>query len=1246
MLYEINKNRTDLFLMILIVEKLFQDDIVNDQICNEIKTYIKEMLPDASSFELKQLLNLISHPNTKQFIQEHLDETTLNNLWFNFNENYLLSIDCLLRDIFLTKACDPTMLLQPNGDIAFIAFVKKITLIELTKLIQQYKSMLPNFNNLFKNKLNELFIKSALDNPILSDLLPLLFEWSIAHSPFTTENDELISHMPLLLEKMSSETWVTIDDQLQDINNPYIGSLQLLKRMNDTKDCIDFLTKNSQLIIRNDACILFIIHQSNLNNNLLIEAIDAVLKQKISLDIEKILNALPYDIIESLLKEALSGMTSEHYHRAQACRTLLTYLSQTSFKNQPSYHAIVKKRLGFQDFSFLNEEDLINLAHSTLNLTEKSLETETYDGIWIQRLITSIPFVAKINPNLLHQLIERYRLISLRLKQDELDCLNQWISGKFVNKANHSNALERIRIEMLEDPSRREHLLNKRHRLLDFRADDSIRALFNQLENDCVAQIEQDDNDDLANQALTTLYAYYNQRLSGLRCDYLFKISDSLVSNMSRGDIDIARNALVQWFYRFLPHYNFEQRELVRKYESFIDEQDNLFQHNTCALMVAKIPQSELEQSKPALSLLMYDLLHQGELKTVYENLDLEQDSEKITWLEKELQSQFSGINHPLPSDTIISLAIYHSDISVLAALETMPHHDNAFLLFKTILELDDKRDALFEQGLTALTHCLNRHKAVDFFSEYLLCYHDKPWFTEGLSLFAKTQSSNDKRAFLLLDALDSLTTDRDAILTTLVSTETNAHVVLTEFLSCNDDAFIQSSHNLYVKAFTSCFLISDITCMIQSLPTNSPWLTLAQYRMILMTFLYQFNRLFPPKELRLSTQHAWHANDLIALTQFTKKHFIKGNSIDKDFKVGQKILAELAVRTANFGQTNLFYNDNTFNIEMAYYILSRSAFDGLIEQVSSVVTNTLSSFKTSQAPQDESTIFLEDEGAIIDWEEIKKQTWRLSKNNKLPLLTAFLVNYSGEKRNINQLINDILDKSIAMTDKTIVHYITQLLRISPNSDISAVIFNQINTRVIQNPNVLDGVILSDLACFYSSRVKKSKNIDLIKYFGQQKQYSVVLKLCQLLKPSKEQIELTQLINQIKKEAQVELSLSSSTGKWYFPIMAFFVRRWHYAGKQPSEYVAFCNKPATNNIERFKCPNTIHTNVLGGETIEAHLKHHEIINQAKSIKTRLEQLDTKRHHFFQGINDVYQEEQDEEDVLDQTESREPTNWMQ
>ena len=256
----------------------------------------------------------------------------------------------------------------------------------------------------------------------------------------------------------------------------------------------------------------------------------------------------------------------------------------------------------------------------------------------------------------------------------------------------------------------------------------------------------------------------------------------------------------------------------------------------------------------------------------------------------------------------------------------------------------------------------------------------------------------------------------------------------------------------------------------------------------------------------------------------------------------------------------------------------------------------------------------LESEGAVIDWGKIKNESWSFSTGNILPLITTFLLNYSGSTETAKQLIEDAFDSLINKNDRTSLYHITQLLSIVPNRDITRLIFNILHAHVIKNPMLLDKTILNHMSLFYvKNELKCNKKTDitmqqlaLIKSFGQQKQYHAVLIACQLIQPSQNHI---QLINHIKTEAQTEYKLAPFVNKWYFSLFAFLIRTWNYFGKSPSTYVKYCDNQEEYIVIKNN-PNSIHTSVLGGENIELQLEQHQDLKRVRSIKARLTEWDS------------------------------------
>ncbi|KTC78307.1 hypothetical protein [Legionella brunensis] len=434
-----------------------------------------------------------------------------------------------------------------------------------------------------------------------------------------------------------------------------------------------------------------------------ISSLDKLLKTMSRQTTDAIVSQMSKEFVDTIISHCLAGLNSDDKSYDYACRHLLTSLCQLQSASNHQTLERIKAYLGQQDLNLLGEKQLILIASDILSGTEKDLTTSTLNGVWIQRLLTSPRFIAASNPKVIQSLVDRYRFISLTLKQDEFERLNQWLKTKLAFYDHHQQSLTRVEKSILDSPKRREYLLKKRERLLSFRADDSIRALFNQLEDNCIELRK--DAPETADSALDVLYSHYNSSLTSLRSDFLFKVADFIVNRASRnrGDIDIAQDTLLGWLRRYLPYKNFEQNELARKSQvslynaegekigfineanqamTFIDDEpcslletqgmcpgislydsnrcvmgtlmpsgevkrENLFQKSTSALLIAKVLTEQLTQSPAALELLMTDIFTEHTLEQLYAN----SETEKHPWIETQISLHF--LEKQQPKETV-----------------------------------------------------------------------------------------------------------------------------------------------------------------------------------------------------------------------------------------------------------------------------------------------------------------------------------------------------------------------------------------------------------------------------------------------------------------------------------------------------------------------------------------------------------------------------------------------------------------
>ena len=1000
------------------------------------------------------------------------------------------------------------------------------------------------------------------------------------------------------------------------------------------------------------------------------------------------LACLSAEQIDCLTHHCLAGVNAQDAREQAACRNLMTFLCQ-SIPQSNSGLAMIKKRLGYQDLNLLNDKDLIAIADGILAEKDDSLETNTFNALWFLRLLRSPAFIAASTPQIMQVLIERFRLISLTLKQAEFKQLNDWLSKKMPFYQHHQDSLNRVDRQISTDKQLRTRLLEKRQRLLQFRTNDSIGALLVELEDTCLALKEK--NPEQANQALGVLYTYHNNQQTGLRLDWLFQVANYVVSQSvgSKGDIPIAQNTLLGWLIHYLPHNNFEQNELHRKqsillYDArakeigfisesnqammFIDDEptpmieqsqypagtffydknrrimgtltpsgeikrDNIYQKHTSALLMAKVPAEELAKSPASLKLLMLDVFNENALDKLYQ----ESDENKHEWLEQQATTYLADIKKPLHQDCLKAIVKHHHPDSIYNLLASIKSAKNSHHLFSAILEDDKRRDELFgDSRQNALYSYFDRQDVKTILADFLVHYHDKAWFGEGLECFAKyavqTQSpSLLAQSLSIIEQNKSLSEEQlDKLLRALIGTDKTAGIIWKHFLSADLSTNIQRIDKTQSELLTPFFYRSLSTFLIKELNSQPDWSNSYQYRLLLLILDQQGRHIFRRHELRYSEKHAWTTLELSLYAQFAKKHLAIQETIDNDKVIAKKLISELLFRCANFGDTTLFYTaDNQFDLSMAVEKMERSFLNAIAANVYLPhilkkkiigIAHLLSDwFDGRDAHIKAIETELHASQAIIDWKKINDQTWELHQSTlTMPIISAFLINYSGTRGPLIKLLEDYCYQPQLMDNPAALYSLSKVMINLPDRDVSACIFNTLEQRFSTHPDLMDSTLFNHLSNYHANHHLKQtltpeqSQLALIKHFGMQKKYPLVQQSCRLFlaqyAKQDEHSPAIDLVRQIKQEASLENDLSKHLGRFYFGIWKFINRFWHYGLKGiNSNLVVFCDKESNYN-NPCKLPSVIVTPEKGGQVIAAQLELHE---KYRLIKKRYQDFQDK-----------------------------------
>ncbi|MFC3907704.1 hypothetical protein ACFORL_01240 [Legionella dresdenensis] len=1005
--------------------------------------------------------------------------------------------------------------------------------------------------------------------------------------------------------------------------------------------------------------------------------------------ITEVIEDLPPETIDALIKCALNHINCLGYE--EPCRKILTYIYHDCNRYSNNLAELIKTKLNACDLSILGSQQLRAIATSILTRVneqnekhEDLLKDLTVDCVWIQHLILSPEFMAACDTRTFQALIERYRLYSLTLKQDELDRLNTWLD-------NPDNQLLRDTINSTEQALqeeafpglqfRRQKLLEKKKRLLEFRADSSIIGIYKQFQQNCneLKLGGNPEQQELAEKALATFDANCKEKLQGLRNDMPYKLScylrDSFVDN--KGDIEQNKNILARWINAVLPPRTLEQRELQKKQnyhlssEKLYDEQgvhiadvdqtdnikpiqsgkrpfmtsstifynenhhkvgyaaqngkfcresDNMFQPETTARLLAKTPQEELSEHPALLNLLFNDVFQEKTLPVLFS----QSKGSQRAWLENQVKEYIAESAQKIPVASMTEINRHYAPDELFALLNTIKNPDNAQALFTTILYDEEKAPLLFApEYQTLFNQFLVNHKPVELFAEFLLHHHDKPWYLAGLNTYSQF-ARQCKKPDLLPDALLLLCTNAynapdlqsetarkgvdayEKASAALLGSEKTAEIVWCNFINSNLDVSTQKvSEKEKLSGF---FFKHHCAPLITKLNADQNWQNSYLYRMMLLILNKQLTAIFADEELRYSQVLGWSPAEIAEITQFIKKHMASPRTPDENKAVGLKVINKLILRCANFGQTDILYNARgRLNQELVFQMMEPASNQSRLPTVVNNIVNSMVNWFGKKAnPTYEQ---LKNDQAIVNWESLTQSSREVNgSNEQLPIITAYLINYSGTTEQLLKLITDYCNLCVETKNQQSLYHISKLMLKLPDRDISIAIFNTLFILIKKKPEILDETIYAHLSSYYAHHDKSyEQEINLIKYLGHIKNYSLVEKCCQFLLKGSLTTEKPGLVPTVKKaklEAKVEAALSKHQESWYFSFYKRIKRWWNYGSNKASGLVKYCDEAASSS-QTPKLPEKIKTPVLSGETISGQL---ELLRKRRALKDRVDRF--------------------------------------
>lgn len=974
-------------------------------------------------------------------------------------------------------------------------------------------------------------------------------------------------------------------------------------------------------------------------------------------------------IVDFCLNRCVKGPLEEQ----QIYMNLLYLFCSESVVPNNECHELIKIRLLQQDAYLFESPQLEELAKSVQAKSKETLDP-VFGGSWIKQLITSPSFVAACSSHILKHLTERYSLFCLTLNavdysklissfntnelQEHLQRINLKLgisteenevvlAKQFkllkIGIERHVSALlfqlEEQCNQLSQDQSTTQKALQTLYSYYgliypSLRFDLLVRAIDSNYQEDIDSNFVDNEQKQVL-QRFKSSCSSLTETASELQrkkevCLYnsagqkigFVKESNEAITFVEDEPVLLSATSVQD----NEPVYDETCKLIGYLTESGQFKSKDGIQKELCARILAMTPEIELEKSSSGLELLIQNVLFENTLDVLYGCSDGTESSGKHQWLERRIAASLQGLQRTIHSTTINSLISNFSDEGTFYSLAVTQHKANAIQIFHSILNHDKKRELLFSGLYEADFHqFLDRHNVVFCLAEYMAKHYDKPWFAEGLSRFAY-YGKKHRIDNMLSDSLDLLfknscqcksdVTRFDALIKQFIDSETCAALVLKEFLNDRGNTREQEMNNPEIDRVAQFFYKKHIVDVIQKLNKTSFWGSTAQYALLLYILDRRHSALFAMSEVNLPSQEAWKSNELNQLARFINRHLGKKRPLDKEHSIGHRILGELLFRCAHLGQTSLFYSKHKFNSSLARLSLTRSFLEKLVDKfwipegIKEQVTDEVSRLKEWFQDNTFGKKELKDNQILLDWRHLMLQTWKEINRKKLPMICAYLLNYTGQKNHVLLLLQDYL--SSFQNNTEYLHPVSRLLQQFPQRDVSFVIFDALEAAIIKNPQIMDITILRDMAQFYAKKIMKQElgspeaELCLLSYFGQHKHYTVVQQGCEELSKNCTNKETKKRLIKGATEARVEESLQQSIEKFYFGLIKIIKRLWYYgfnAEKNASKLVTFCDDNSSvptrkQALDEVKIPSAS----MNSEYLGFNVKRKQLIGLLDAVK--------------------------------------------
>jgi hypothetical protein len=640
----------------------------------------------------------------------------------------------------------------------------------------------------------------------------------------------------------------------------------------------------------------------------------------------------------------------------------------------------------------------------------------------------------------------------------------------------------------------------------------------------------------------------------------------------------------------------------------------NEFSKRILMFILKGISEWELSKYPAIFDLLLRQSFYDSSISTVYKAQLSRRNPNRLPWLERQLTRVLTQ-QGPFPIQSVKSLFSVLREEYAFELLGIIKDRQVAIELLDSLLTNKIWRKHLLLSLYASDVHqFLKLHDPVVCLAYCLLNYYKTPWIFDLINRFTFYGNKNNQQ-YLLLDALSLIAQQAahdptkakalNLILLKLIKSDSGIALLLKEINKYDKNKESkQDPPPEIINFFNKKHLIAAIKLVHKTAELEYS----KQYQFILYLLANNHDALFQSGNGDHEMRNLFTAKEINLLIEFTNRQLKGVSTYDTNSHIGHRILGDLLFRSARKGITSLFYSNNRFNPAMARKAILMPYFKSLIYKfwLPEEIKTHLPNRRTWTEDTREVDAQLRDYPLLYDLFQLSKQIWKKDDSKQLPIICVFLLSYQGEKAPLLQLLNDYIryfhDK------KLYIHALGKLLTMYPNRQVSAVIYEALEKAINRNIKLLDAHTFNSMAIYRSIQSDSQDDdhkLNLLKIWGQNKQYSLVEASCDLLIINANRNKSLYL--RIRNEARTELQLDTFQEGFPFNLIKYFLRLWHY-GWNPennrTQIVRYCDDAS---------PTQYYTSALSW--VDSPVGNEEQPNQSVSFAD-------KRKQFFNLLNTI------------------------